>query len=258
MGSMDSNHGEDKGFGTDEHRSFMNSRRFSRRFSKKMSSRKMTSEGDSVLDIYDHLMTEGKEDDEDDDDDELNEMISQELASRTPLTVVVQQLIHEIEDSLDHLLLLVDQIGRTDKLVHACRDDLENNEHQFKRALHRIEMLGDGKTNLMKIYERFKKVADQQSNINTNLIEVRDALISQLGQKINHKEYKGGLMGDNYLKIQILRKAIALIQQPDDDIATGTGTTSSNLVTPTPVTRSRSRSRISGGTPVVRKYEDAV
>ena len=74
----------------------------------------------------------------------------------------------------------------------------------------------------MKMYEKFKKISDQQSNINTDLKEVRDALLCELGKKDGHKEYKGGLMGDNSLKINVLRKAIALLQRDvrNEDFAT--------------------------------------
>ena len=77
----------------------------------------------------------------------------------------------------------------------------------------------------MKIYERFKKIADQQNNINTDLKEVRDALLCELGKK-DGQEYKGGLMGDNNLKINVLHKAIALLQRDvrNEDFATSGST----------------------------------
>ena len=44
----------------------------------------------------------------------------------------------------------------------------------------------------------------------------------RVGKKDGHKEYKGGLMGDNSLKINVLRKAIALLQRDvrNEDFAT--------------------------------------
>lgn len=51
-------------------------------------------------------------------------------------------------------------------------------------------------------------------------------MICELGHKVNHKEYKGGLMGDNNLKINVLRKAIALLQRDvrNEEFSTSTST----------------------------------
>ena len=174
-----------------------------------------------------HFTFEGGEQfDEMEEEDEFNEMSALEMSAgrqvSNSVTAEIRHLIREIDDILEEFHKLVEQIANTDKLVHACRDNLDTNNHQFERALHRINILDGGKGSLMKMYERFKKIADQQNNINTDLKDVRDALLCELGKKISHKEYKGGLMGDNSLKINVLHKAIALLQRDvrNEDFAT--------------------------------------